>query len=708
MFKFRKISTKLIVFLLTTFIIVLGLFLILVIDRTKTLADNLARDLVENAAQNHSNSMEVAFSQVDSLLVGLKTTAEQTTFINARNRREFLDMLLEGVIKDDTIAILGVWACFDPSYLDGLDVLLSTSSDAEDRRYATYYYRSDDKFHKTMLVDYDVPGIGDYYLIPYETGLPFTTDPYDLNLDGDTVRVISIAYPVKDSIGTVKGVIGVNYSLEGLNEINNQVELFETGYGKLVTDKAELVAHKNSSKVGTLDEDLSDPILGPSILAALQNNETFTEQLYSSTNEVKSYKAYTPVSLGNSGKSWVYAVIVSVDEVMADTNKMINQIIIIGIVGLLAAVSIIVLLARSISAPLRVMSKIATQIAGGNLIESVPEKYQKQQDEIGVLALDINKMRDELFHTVTGINHAMAIMETQVVSINDAIEHLNRNTADTSASTQELSVTMKETGESAEELNRTAIEIEEEVKNVALKAEGGAATSREIHSRATNLNTNINQSIEKSNQIFHQIEGHVESALQESKAVEEINALATAILSITSQTNLLALNASIEAARAGEAGKGFAVVANEISSLADNSKKTVTQIQVVTKTVMNAVASLSNSANELLEFVSEDVLKKFEEMLEAANLYMGDANYVSDMTNDLNNNAHILQKSIHTMLTEITEVSTTAQHGARATATIAGETTEIAENIKIVADNIGKTGDSFKELTDMVSMFRLK
>ncbi|MBQ5849672.1 MAG: hypothetical protein IIW54_02475, partial [Lachnospiraceae bacterium] len=38
---------------------------------------------------------------------------------------------------------------------------------------------------------------------------------------------------------------------------------------------------------------------------------------------------------------------------------------------------------------------------------------------------------------------------------------------------------------------------------------------------------------------------------ENSRSVENINALTEKILSISSQTNLLALNASIEAARAG-------------------------------------------------------------------------------------------------------------------------------------------------------------
>ncbi|MCL2051884.1 MAG: methyl-accepting chemotaxis protein [Lachnospiraceae bacterium] len=705
---FRKIGTKMIISLLSTFLIVLGTFLVVVINQTKALADNKATKLVENAVENHSNKIGVAFNKVDSLLVGMKTAADQVEIIPLSSRRIFMDDLLEGVMRDETNNLIGAWASFEPDKLDGKDEEhQNTETTDATGRYATKVFFSRNDIAKTVLENYDIKGPGDYYLVAYESGQPYITDPYDYEIDGRKVSIISIAYPVRGQLGSVIGVIGVDYSLNGLNELNNEVQLFETGFGKLITEKYELVAHSDIAKIGSIDGDLADPHLGPAIMQKLQAGEIFIDKIHSPTLNTSSYKAFVSLDLGNSNKSWIYAVVVSEDEVMENANRMIAAVMIIGVIGLLLAAVIVIILARSISTPIKSMSEVTEKIAGGDLTESVPEKFKKQKDEIGDLARDIQKMRDGLFDTISGIANAIGIINGQMEAIHGAVGQLQNRIVDTSASTEELSAGMEETGASADELNKTAVEIEQEVEQISGKAEEGAEKSHEIQSRALELNKNITASIEGSNKVFKEIEKHLFVALTDSKAVEEINALADSILEITSQTTLLALNASIEAARAGEAGRGFAVVANEIGSLAEHSKNTVSQIQTVTKTVMNAVTSLSKSSNELLNFVSGDVLKEFEKMLEAAKSYTNDANYISNVSDELNSTSHRLKDSTQFVLKSIGEVAIAAQEGAKATNSIAIETSGVAGNISDISTNMDKASDKFDELTNMIKSFKI-
>lgn len=106
---------------------------------------------------------------------------------------------------------------------------------------------------------------------------------------------------------------------------------------------------------------------------------------------------------------------------------------------------------------------------------------------------------------------------------------------------------------------------------------------------AQKLNSDFTASQQDAVKIYSKTKEEVEGAIAGSRAVEQINVLSESILAITSQTNLLALNAAIEAARAGEAGRGFAVVAEEVRKLAEESNKTVVEIQEVTGIVVSSV-----------------------------------------------------------------------------------------------------------------------
>ncbi|WP_318291680.1 globin-coupled sensor protein [Peribacillus frigoritolerans] len=64
------------------------------------------------------------------------------------------------------------------------------------------------------------------------------------------------------------------------------------------------------------------------------------------------------------------------------------------------------------------------------------------------------------------------------------------------------------------------------------------------------------------------------------------------------QTNLLSLNSAIEAARAGEHGNGFAVVSKEVRKLAEQTKKSIAEIDAIVQ-----------SSNEYMKDVVDSVLR---------------------------------------------------------------------------------------------------
>lgn len=266
---------------------------------------------------------------------------------------------------------------------------------------------------------------------------------------------------------------------------------------------------------------------------------------------------------------------------------------------------------------------------------------------------------------------------------------------------------MEETAASTEEMNATSSEIESAVDSIAAKAEEGAATAGSISKKANELRESFAASHHSAYNIFMDVRDKLENALEESKSVEHINELADAILQITSQTNLLALNAAIEAARAGEAGRGFAVVADEIRKLAEDSKNTVTQIQDITKTVVQSVENLSTSSHSLLTFMAGDVDRDYKTMLSATEEYKKDAEHIDGLITDFSATSEELAASMQTMLKALNEITAATSEGAGGTANIAEKTAAIAEMANEVTKQTNSSRESAERLARMVAKFKV-
>lgn len=86
---------------------------------------------------------------------------------------------------------------------------------------------------------------------------------------------------------------------------------------------------------------------------------------------------------------------------------------------------------------------------------------------------------------------------------------------------------------------------------------------------------------------------------------QQIHQIVSIVTSIAEQTNLLALNASIESARAGEHGKGFAVVAQEVRKLAEETKKSISNISTFIGDIQKQIESVSALGGEVAKLTKD-------------------------------------------------------------------------------------------------------
>jgi methyl-accepting chemotaxis protein len=388
-------------------------------------------------------------------------------------------------------------------------------------------------------------------------------------------------------------------------------------------------------------------------------------------------------------------------------NRTTIEMFIIIVAGAVLSILMGLAITGSVTKPIKSACDVSALLAGGDLTVEINEKMLAAKDETGALLRSVKSIKDSLNDTVSLIGQSGMQLNALVSENAVALGTLNESLQETAAAAEELSAGMEETAASAAEMDATSQEIERAIQVVATKAQEGATMAGEISDRANKLKENFTASRGNTHTIFSNIKGALTQSLEDVKAVQEINALADAILNITSQTNLLALNAAIEAARAGEQGKGFAVVAEEIRTLAENSKDTVTQIQNIASVVVKSVNKLAEDSNSLLNFMAEDVIKDYDAMLNATDNYDQDALAVNDMTNELSAISEELQASIQTIMSTISEVAKAANEGAMTTEMVAAKVTDITGNANDVNRNSDNTKDAANSLTGMISKFKV-
>lgn len=316
-----------------------------------------------------------------------------------------------------------------------------------------------------------------------------------------------------------------------------------------------------------------------------------------------------------------------------------------GIISSFQLLMVIITILVTLFMIVKPLNKIKHQL--DNMVNSIENNQGDLKSRIST------NLKDEVGALVLGINLLLEQLNAIMIHIKEQSDNLDNSSENISSSVdnsiEKTNILFTNANILKEEIQTIADEIKAIYDNMVTLNKNNEKTSQlstscmeyaqNMKQRANSIDTIVQESKKQSENITSSLKVNLEKSLEESKNVNNINSLIDDILGITSQTNLLALNASIEAARAGEAGKGFAVVADEIRKLSDDSRNAVDGIQKISAVIIHSVNNLSDDANKLLDYLSDNVIKDYDKFADVSNQYLKDSHQIEEIMVNLNSSA---------------------------------------------------------------------
>jgi len=373
---------------------------------------------------------------------------------------------------------------------------------------------------------------------------PYTTATGDF--------VMALAVPVIREQQVVATLL-LNMKVLSITQFVNSL----SEHSKVIVSRADgfILASDNSEEIG----------------ANLFESQPTYEAYSSLDNSQHTYTNQGDEYVVNSSKiaalGWTIWTSEKMSYINAASNSNLTQSTILATILILVSLVIIYLLVvnlmyKPIGGEPKQIEALVKRVANGDLTLQVPITNK----ETGIYAATI-LMVNNLKSIISNINDVTTELKSSSDNVAASADKTNN-------SSEQQMIQLENTSASMNEMTMTT----EEVARNALQASTAAQEANEFSDVGMNVVKEMTDDISVSLKGLEKVMAVTAKLEQETQS---IGSILEVINAISEQTNLLALNAAIEAARAGDHGRGFAVVADEVRNLANRTKESTNEIQLM-------------------------------------------------------------------------------------------------------------------------------
>ncbi|WP_339276868.1 methyl-accepting chemotaxis protein [Paenibacillus sp. FSL W8-0426] len=441
----------------------------------------------------------------------------------------------------------------------------------------------------------------------------------------------------------------------------------------------------------------------PQIQERLLNGEVVTTGIVEDPTWGQLLSSFTPIKDSQGTVIGYLGIDISAAAVnqmsKASVNDAYRTIIPIFAVVLILSLVMMLFVVRGILRQVRDIKLSLEQVADGNLkVVSTP----MTNDQLGDISHLINVMVAQLTNILMGIQQGSNTLQQSSNHIAETAQTNLRQTEELSRAIEEIATGSMKQAEETEHSVQHSENLGKIMDEVGSYVQQFTDTSEQLSAVQAQVTREHEALLEKGRENAKRVEHQQEISKSLTTQSELASTISGQIHGILKQTQILSLNASIEAARAGEAGKGFAVVAGEMGHLAQQSERSIQEIDEILSSFVQEIQRMSShfdtnmaAAKEQEEQIAE-CLQTFRQVSRLSNEVQELAKRLESRTADM----HSIRQEVEQHLSYIASATEETSAMTEEVAASAEEQQRSANELSNISGQLASLAGSLKSYSN--------